>query len=118
MTGVWPPIQAKGPLHIPRLNGKVHEAEGRFEVSVSGRECGHQSPRLCILREAYRLNLERLWRGREPFISAFPRSPPLLLLTWELVNSGAWSLMSVIVTVTSHVLLRPEAGEDMLGRLG
>lgn len=118
MTGVWFPIQTEGPLHVLHLNGKVHEAEGRLKVSISGCECGHQSPRLCILREAYRLNLERLWRGCEPFISAFPRSSPLFLLTWELVNSGAWSLMSVIVTVTSHVLLRPEAGEDMLERPG
>lgn len=57
MTGVWLPIQAKGPLHIPRLNGEVHEAEGRLKVRISGHERGHQSPRLCVLREAYRLNL-------------------------------------------------------------
>lgn len=41
MTGVWIPIQAKGPFHIPCLNGKVHEAEGRLKVSISGHECGH-----------------------------------------------------------------------------
>lgn len=69
MTGVWLPVQAEGPLLIPCLDGKVHEAEGRLEVSISGRECGHQSPRLCILRETYGLNLER-WREAV--------SPPLL----------------------------------------
>lgn len=58
MIRIWLPIQAKGPIHIPCLNGKVHEAEGRFKVSISSRECGHQSPRLCVLREAYGLNLE------------------------------------------------------------
>lgn len=76
MTGVWLPIQAKGPLHIPRLNGEVHEAEGRLKVRISGHERGHQSPRLCVLREAYRLNLERMGKGCEAPISAIPRSPP------------------------------------------
>ena len=69
MSGVWLPVQAEGPLFIPCLDGKVHEAEGRLEVSISGHECGHQSPRLCILRETHGLNLER-WQGT--------MSPPLL----------------------------------------
>ena len=51
-----------------------------------------------------------------PPVSTFSRCPPLFLLNWEVVNSGAWSLMSVIVTAISQVLLRPEAGEGMLGR--
>lgn len=62
VTGVWLPIQAEGSLYIPRLNGKVHEAEGRLKIGIGGHERGHQSPWLCILREAYRLNLER-WGG-------------------------------------------------------
>lgn len=66
MTGVWFPIEAEGPLHIPRLNGKVHEAEGRLKVSIGGHECGHQSPWLCVLREAYRLNLERWGQAMSP----------------------------------------------------
>lgn len=58
MTRIWLPIQAKGPVHIPCLNGKVHEAKSRLKVGISGHECGHQSPRLCVFREAYGLNLE------------------------------------------------------------
>lgn len=84
MSGVWLPVQAEGPLFIPCLDGKVHEAEGRLEVSISGHECGHQSPRLCILRETHGLNLER-WQGT--------MSPPLLpsegVLPWARLP-GKW----------------------------
>lgn len=59
MPRVGLPIQVKGPAHVPPLNGKIHEAEGGFEVSISGCEHGHQSPGLHILREAYRPNLEK-----------------------------------------------------------
>lgn len=118
MTRIGLPFQAESPVYIPCLNGKVHAAEGRLKVAISSHEGGHQSPRLCVLREAYGLNLETFgWAVSPPSVPP-PRSPPLLLLTWEVVNSGAWSLMSVMVTVTSHVLLRPEAGEGVLGRPG
>lgn len=62
MIGARLPNQAKGPLLISCLDGKVHEAEGRLKVGISGHECGHQSPGLCVLWEVYRLNLER-WGG-------------------------------------------------------
>lgn len=117
MTRTWLPIQAESPIRIPCLNGKVHEAEGRLKVSISGCEGGHQRPRLCVLWEAHGFNLETFGWAESP-IRAFLRSPPPILLTWEVVNSGAWSLTSVTVTVTSHVLLRPEAQEGMLGRPG
>lgn len=117
LTRVWLPIQAEYPFHVPCFNGKVHEAEGRFKVSISCHESGYQSLGLDILREAYRPNLER-GQGVVSPTSTLPKVSFLLLLTWEVVNSGAWSLTSVILTAISQVLLRPEAGTGfMLVRL-
>lgn len=116
MIRVWLPGQVKNPFRVSFFNGKVHKAEGRLKVSISGRKCGHQSPWLHILRKTYRSNLER-WRCSVNTTSALPMIfIALCQLTWEVMNSGAWLLMSVIVTATSHVLLRPDAGEGLLVR--
>lgn len=108
MIRVWLPGQVKDPFWVSFFNGKVHKAEGRFKVSISGCECGHQSPRLHIFRKTDRPNLERQ-RCLVNTTSALPRiSAPLHQPTWEVMNSGAWLLTSVTTTATSHVLLRPD----------
>lgn len=116
MIRVWLPGQAKDPFRVSFFNGKVHKAEGRLKVSISGRKCGHQNPWLHIFRKTYRSNLER---GRclvSTTSTLLMLSIALCQLTWEVMNTGAWLLMSVIVTATSHVLLSPDAGEGLLVR--
>lgn len=116
MVRVWLPGQVKDPFWVSFFNGKVHKAEGRLKVSISGHKRGHQSPRFYILRKSYRPNLER-WRRLVNTTGILPMiSVPQCQLTWELMNSGAWLLMSVTMTVTSHVLLRPVRGEGLLVR--
>lgn len=75
MTRIWLPIQTEGPIYVPCLDSKVHEAESRLKVGISGRKCGHQSPRLCVFGEAYGLNLETFGRAMSP-----PSAPPQGLL--------------------------------------
>lgn len=116
MVRFWLPGQVKDPFRVSVFDGKAHKAEGRFEVSISGCECGYQSARLRILRKSYRPNLER-WRclvstTSTPLMISIPQGQ----LTWEVMNSGPWLLMSVIVTATSHVLLRPDIGEGLMVR--
>lgn len=116
MIRAWLPGQVKDPFRVSFFNGKVHKAEGRLKVSISGRKGGHQNPRLHIFRKTYRSNLER-WRCLVNTTSTvLTLSTALCQLTWEVMNSGAWLLTSVIVTATSHVLLRPDAGEGLLVR--
>lgn len=116
MVRVRLPGQVKDPFWVSFFNGKVHKAEGRFEVSIGGPECGHQSPRLCVLRKKHRPNLERRRRLINTTCPLPAISKPRCQLTWEPMNSGAWLLMSVTMTATSQVLLRPVGGEGLLVR--
>lgn len=84
MTRIGLPFQAEGPVHIPCLNGKVHAAEGGLKVTISSQECGHQSPRLCVLREADGLNLETFGWALSP-----PSAPPRGLLPYSCLP-GKW----------------------------
>lgn len=91
MTRIGLPFQAEGPVHIPCLNGKVHAAEGGLKVAISSQECGHQSPRLCVLREADGLNLETFGWAVSPPDQRLPKvsSPaPAYLGSGEL-----WSMV-------------------------
>lgn len=71
MTGVWLPVQAEGPLLIPCLDGKVHEAEGELEVSIVAVSVVTRVPGSASSGRLTRAQSGEMARGCEPTITAF-----------------------------------------------